>query len=277
MDSISENTFETAQYTKLLDATARLYYEEAVKSGLTCENALTRTLWRNCISFVRKRPEIEYRAARTDEERCHALREIGQIMSDDAIPFVRSIIEDYHTSRVVLVVAVEVFASFKAKAQGPRVAKQILRDEIRKIVSRKRGPVFDNYSGYLCARVTSLDTLPSISNNSLPTATLEVWFQTEQPCPEICYAAIDIRDGRDSDKARFSIRPSSETLTFKSGNPLVDAPSYGKSEVVKFPIEALPKVQSHEIWILADQQDRLIKGIRLDYEQTVIVENTERE
>ena len=147
--------------------------------------------------------------------------------------------------------------------------RQDLVDEIDKRIGERienllRGPVLDNYRGFVCARFTN-ETSPLQAGQG---GELEVWLQPERPAEEVPAEAIDIRDGRDFEQATFEIALDSDDIKFKPRRLTLTVQPDEASSRLFFPFVAPAKAGEHKVWVQVFQKNRLIQVV----EATIQVE-----
>ena len=133
------------------------------------------------------------------------------------------------------------------------VVKNVLESELNRIV---RGPVLDNYEGYVCARVASDEIV--------------VWLQPDRPVTgEVVADAVHIRDGEDSPEAVFDFALESEDLRCRRHRAAVSVRPGQPSAELRFPYEAPDAPQPAEAWVQVLQKNRLIQVLPVRFEAPV--------
>jgi len=130
--------------------------------------------------------------------------------------------------------------------ENRQVVREMLEAEFEKLV---RGPVLDNFEGFVCARI----------NQSGASGEIAVWVQADTPEPEVLSDAIHIHDGQDSPAVTFEIQVESEDLRcLRRRDSLVVEP--GKtSRQLTFPFDRPLVPGSQDIWVQVFQKNRLIQ------------------
>lgn len=134
-------------------------------------------------------------------------------------------------------------ASATAGTLGNRqTVREILEDLVR-------GPVLDNFEGFVCARIRQDGSSGEIS----------VWVQADSPGPEILSDAIHIRDGQDSPEVTFDIQVESEDLHCLRRRASLVAEPGKRSRVLTFPLDQPLVPEGQDVWIQVFQKNRLIQ------------------
>ena len=124
--------------------------------------------------------------------------------------------------------------------------RQVVREILEDLV---RGPVLDNFEGYVCARINQNGSGGEIS----------VWVQSEPPEAEILSNEIHIRDGQDSPEVTFEIQIESEDLRCIRRRATLVAKPGERSEEQRFPFGEPVISGPQDIWVQVFQKNRLIQ------------------
>ncbi len=230
-------------------------------------HTIRRDLWRKSVDLWKRRKLYIARYSTNEAERSVALQEISQFGDVEALGVVLAVATDSRSSATLAATARLAADRIRSRCEyGP--ARRMETRVAERLDELIRGPVLDNYDGYVCARLAT-EAGVALPMNGTERAcaepgqpcNLEVWLQPQKPQDAVSDRVL-IEDGRDSPDATFEIAPDSEFIKFRPSRQDVTARDGEESSRLAFSF-VTPATGSHELWIELFQKNRIIQALRI--------------